>query len=248
MTRVLATSYAVVAYLAFLAVIVWAVVFLADLGPWTTVDRGPVAAPPIAVAVDLLLLLVFALHHSVFARTSVKQRLSRVLAPRIERSTYVLTAGLLLALVLWQWRPIPAVIWHAHAEPWRAALWAVFALGWLIAIGSTFMIDHLEFVGIRQAVSGGSRPAAFQARWLYAFVRHPLMLGLLLAFWAAPTMTWGHALFAAAFSAYIAIGIRFEERDLRANLGEPYRRYARRTPALVPGLRPRGGRRARARI
>ncbi len=237
MSTMLATAFAAVAYLAFLTVIVWAIAFLTDLGTGTVVDRGPVTAPPLAIAIDLLLVLVFALHHSVFARTPVKNRITRVLAPRIERSTYVLAASALLALLLWQWRPIPGLIWQVTAEPWRAALWAVFALGWLIAIGSTFMIDHLEFVGIRQAVTGRSGDATFQARWLYALVRHPLMLGLLLAFWATPDMTWGHALFAAAFSAYIAIGIRFEERDLRTVLGEPYRRYARRTPALVPGLR-----------
>lgn len=238
MTRVLSTAYAVVAYLAFLVVIVWAVAFLADVGPATTVDRGPATAWPVAAAVDLLLVAVFALHHSVFARASTKRRFARALPARVERATYVLAASTLLALVLWQWRPIPAVIWHVDAEPWRTALWAVCALGWLIAIGATFMIDHLGFVGLRQAVSGRPPASAFQARGLYALVRHPLMLGLLLAFWVTPIMTWGHALFAAAFSGYIAIGIRFEERALRAELGEPYARYARRTPALVPGLRP----------
>jgi len=238
MTRVFATAYATVAYLAFLAVIVRAVAFLSDIGPATAVDRGPATAWPIAVAIDLLLVAVFALHHSVFARASTKRRFARMLPVRVERSTYVLAASALLALVLWQWRPIPTVIWDVGAEPWRTALWAVCALGWLVAIGSTFLIDHLGFVGLRQAVSGRPPASAFQARWLYALVRHPLMLGLLLAFWVTPIMTWGHALFAAAFSGYIAIGIRFEERDLRAELGEPYARYAERTPALVPGLRP----------
>ncbi len=237
MKRLLATGFAAVAYLGFLAVIVWTIAFLADLGPATTVDRGPVSAPPVAATIDLLLLGVFALHHSVFARPAVKRRLARVLPARVERAAYVLAASALLALVLWQWRPIPAVIWEVRAEPWRTLLLAGGALGWLIAIGSTFMIDHLDFVGLRQAVTGRGRAAVFQARWLYAVVRHPLMLGLLLAFWITPTLTWGHALFAGALSAYIAIGIRFEEHDLRAELGEPYRRYARRTPAILPGLR-----------
>lgn len=238
MRRALATAYATVAYLSFLAVIVWAVAFLADVGPFTAVDRGASLVPAVAAGIDLLLLGVFALHHSVFARPGVKRWLAPAIPARIERATYVLTASVLLALVLSLWRPIPAVIWDVRAEPWRTVLWVGFAAGWLIAIGSTFMIDHLDFVGLRQAVSGRRREAVFQARWLYAVVRHPLMLGLLVAFWVVPTMTWGHALFAGALSAYIAIGIRFEERDLRTELGEPYRRYARRTPAIIPGVRP----------
>ncbi|MGN8027585.1 methyltransferase family protein [Microbacterium sp. 22242] len=236
MARASATAYAVVAYLCFLAVLVRAIAFLADIGP-AVIDGAPVTAWPVAAAVDLLLVAVFALHHSVFARAAVKRRLERMLPMRVERATYVLTASALLALVLWQWRPIPAIVWDVRAEPWRTMLWAGCALGWLVAIGASFMIDHLGFVGLRQAAMGRPADHAFQARWLYAVVRHPLMLGLLLAFWITPVMTWGHVLFAAAFSAYIAVGIRFEERDLRAELGEPYRRYAQRTAALVPGVR-----------
>lgn len=239
MRRASATTLAVVAYLCFLAVMIWAIAFLADVGPGTVVDRGVAATPTAAVGIDLLLLAVFAVHHSVFARPAVKRRFARVTPARIERAVYVLTASALLALVLWQWRPIPGVIWDVRIEPWRALLWVLFALGWVIAISATFMIDHLDFVGIRQAFAGRRGESAFQARWLYALVRHPLMLGLLVAFWATPVMTWGHALFAAASSMYIAIGIRFEERDLRAELGEPYRRYVRTTPALVPWRRPR---------
>lgn len=239
MHRALATAFAVIAYLCFLAVMVWTILFLADIGPATTVDGGVATAWPVAMGIDLLLLTVFALHHSAFARHTVKRRFTRVLPARLERATFVLAASALLALVLWQWRPVPTVIWDVRGAPAGILLWGVFGLGWLTAVGATFMIDHLEFVGIRQAFSGRTRVAAFQARWLYALVRHPLMLGLLLAFWATPFMSWGHVLFAALFSAYIAVGIRFEERDLRTELGEPYRRYARVTPALVPGLRPR---------
>lgn len=241
MRRASAVAFAIVAYLCFLTVIVWTIVFLADLAPGTAIDHGVAVAPATATGIDLLLLTVFALHHSVFARRGVRQRLARRIPADVDRAFYVLSASALLSLVLWQWRPIPTLIWDVRAEPWRALLWCLFALGWIVAVGATFMIDHLEFVGLRQAVSDRRRAAVFQARWLYALVRHPLMLGLLLAFWATPTMTWGHALFAAAFSGYIAIGIRFEERDLRAELGEPYRRYAARTPAIVPGLRRRRG-------
>lgn len=240
MKRAAAIGYAVVAYVGFLVVIVWAIVWLADAGAVTGIDRGPAAAPAVAVLIDLALLGLFAAHHSVFARPAIKRALR--LPPRIERATYVLTADVLLALVLWLWHPIPDTVWDVGAAPWRVVIWAGYGIGWSIAIASTWMIDHYDFVGLRQAASRSYRPPGFQVRWLYAWVRHPLMLGLLIAFWMTPTMTWGHVLFAAASSVYIAVGIRFEERDLRASLGRPYLDYASRTPAILPGLRPRPSR------
>lgn len=233
MKRAAFLGYAAIAYAGFLAVIGWAIVWLTGLSPVTGIDRGPSAPPAVAVIVDVGLLTLFALHHSVFARPGVKRAIARVIPPRAERSTYILVADILLALVLSLWLPIPAVVWDVQAEPWRSVLWIGYGIGWLIAIAATFMIDHFDFAGFRQA-AGRPRPAVFQARWLYASVRHPLMLGLLLAFWITPAMSWGHVVFAGATTVYIAIGIRFEERDLRESLGEPYRRYAERTPALIP--------------
>lgn len=223
MKRVALIGYASVAYAGFLVVIVWSAVWLTNIAPATGIDRGAASPVPLAVVIDLALLIGFAVSHSLLARPAVKRRLARIIPVRAERATYVLVADLMLALVLWQWHPIPALVWDIDAQPWRGLIWAVYVAGWVIAVAATFMIDHYDFVGLRQAVDRAYRPPVFQARWMYAAVRHPLMLGLLLAFWATPTMSWGHVLFAGASSAYIAVGIRFEERDLRATLGEPYR-------------------------
>jgi len=236
MTRALTMAVAIIAYGWFLADVVWAIAFLGGVPVLTTIDGGHRISTPVAVAVDLALFAAFAVHHSVLARDGAKRVLTRVIPPAAERSTYVLAADALLALVLWQWRPVGGSIWEVTAQPWRALLWAVCALGWVIAVAATFMIDHLDFVGLRQAGTRPDRyrPPAFRERWLYAWVRHPLMLGLLIAFWATPAMTASHALFAATATGYIAVGVWFEERDLRRDLGQPYRDYTDRTPAIVP--------------
>ncbi len=236
-SRTAAIGYAGFAYAAFVAAALWAVGFLADAGAPTAVD-GPVRLPAwSALLVDAGLLLIFAGQHSVMARAGVKRHLARIVPASAERSTYVLATGLVLGLLFWQWQPVPAVIWRVDRQPWAGVLWTVYALGWLIAVSATFMLDHLDFLGIRQARWRGPRPyqsPPFRERWLYAWVRHPMMLGLLIAFWATPRMTAGHLLFAAAGSGYIAVGLRFEERDLYRQLGDVYRDYADRVPALVP--------------
>jgi protein-S-isoprenylcysteine O-methyltransferase Ste14 len=230
--------YAGLAYTAFVAAALWAIAFLADLSTPHTVDgtsRRPVWA---ALLVDACLLLVFAVQHSVMARAGFKRRLARVFPVAAERSTYVLAASLALGLLFWQWQPLPASVWHVGAQPWAALIWVVYAVGWLIVVATTFMIDHLDFLGLRQAYSHTRQrpyqPPSFSERWLYAWVRHPMMLGLLIAFWATPTMTAGHLLFAIAASAYVAIGLKFEERDLTRLLGPTYSDYAHRVPALIP--------------
>lgn len=239
------TGYAAVAYLWFLADVGWAVAFLAGVPAPTAVGHGRHGSPVAAVAVDVALLLAFAVPHSVLARDATKRVLARLVPPPAERATYVLVADALLALLLWRWRPFGGPIWDVPGQPWRALLWAGYALGWVVAVAATFMIDHFDFVGLRQAATrpGAYRPPAFRERWLYALVRHPLMLGLLLAFWVTPTMGADHLLFAAVFTGYVAVGVVFEERDLRRHLGEPYRGYARRVPAIVPFRLPRRYRR-----
>jgi protein-S-isoprenylcysteine O-methyltransferase Ste14 len=242
LTRSAAVAYAGVAYVSFLLVAAWGVGFLAHLsGVPTTVDgppRGPVWA---ALLVDGLLLLAFAVHHSVLARPGVKRRMARVLPAAAERSSYVLAAALLLGVLFWQWRPLPGTVWLVSAQPWVAVLWLLYALGWVITFGATFMIDHWDFVGIRQARwdprKGAYAGPGFTERWLYAWVRHPILLGMLIAFWATPGMTAGHLVFAAAATGYIVVGLYFEERDLRRCLGETYRDYADRVPAVLPGAR-----------
>jgi methanethiol S-methyltransferase len=235
-------GYAAAAYLLFLAVLVYAIGFFAGAGVPKGIDSGPRSPRPLAVAIDLLLLLLFAVQHTVMARPWFKRRWTRLVPMPAERATYVLCASLLLALLFWQWRPVGGTVWHLSG-PAAGVLLGVYAAGWVVAVGSTFIIDHFDLFGLRQAylhARGATyRPPPFTQRSLYRHVRHPLMTGFLIIFWAAPAMTLGHLLFAAAATGYIGVGITFEERDLRRDLGEPYRAYRRRVPALIPALRPR---------
>ena len=237
-------GYAAVAYLLFLAVLVYAIGFFAGVGVPKGIDQGPRSPWPLAVAIDLLLLLLFAVQHTVMARPWFKRRWTRLVPVPAERATYVLCASLLLALLFWQWRPAGGTVWHLSG-PAAGVLVGVYAAGWALALGSTFMIDHFDLFGLRQAYlhARGAvyRPPPFTQRGLYARIRHPLMAGFVIVFWAAPAMTTGHLLFAALATAYIVVGIRFEERDLARELGEPYQEYRAHVPALVPGLprRPR---------
>jgi protein-S-isoprenylcysteine O-methyltransferase Ste14 len=231
-------GYSALCYLVFLASFGYAIAFVLGLGVPRTVDRG-VAAPPIeAVLVNLALLSAFAVQHSVMARPAFKRWWTRIVAPSIERSTYVLAASLLLGLLCWQWRTIEGTVWHIDAPVIRALVWALAVTGWLTVLATTFMINHFELFGLRQAFDAwrGSETATtgFKTTLLYRLVRHPLMLGFLIAFWAAPTMTAGHLLFAVATTGYILVAVRLEERDLVAALGERYCQYRREVPALIP--------------
>jgi methanethiol S-methyltransferase len=242
-SRLLVLAYAAAAYAVFLLSAAWAIGFLADRWAPTTVDGGSGMPAAAALAIDAALLLAFAAPHSVLARPAVKRVLARWLPTAAIRSTYVLQAGLLLMLAFASWQPVPITIWRV-GEPWAAVLWSAYAAGWVLVIASTFMVDHWDFIGLRQAWAHARRsryaPPAFTERWLYAVCRHPMMLGLLVAFWATPDLTVGHAAFAAVLSAYIAIGIRWEERDLHAELGEDYHEYSARVPAVIPAVRPGG--------
>lgn len=231
-------AYAIAAYVAFVAVVLWAIAFLADVDVVHTVDGQHHGSVWAAVLIDAALLLLFAVQHSVMARAPFKRWLATVLPEAAERSTYVLTASVLLGLLFGQWRPIPATVWRVDDPVAAAGIWTVYAIGWMVAVGATFMVDHLDFSGLRQASwpsrQGPYESPSFTERWLYAWVRHPMMLGLLIVFWVTPRMSVGHVFFAAAGSAYIAVGVRFEERDLRRQLGDDYVDYSRRVPAIVP--------------
>ena len=237
---VLAAGYALIAYLAFLMVTVYAVAFLADLAVPRTVDRGgPASGTVVAVAVDAALLGIFAVQHSVMARPAFKRRWTMVVPQYLERSTYVLVASAALALLCWQWRPIPDVVWDVPSPGARVLLWVACGAGWLWVVAMTFAIDHLDLVGLRQ-VAGHLRglaehAPAFALPLPHRLVRHPMMLGFFAAFLAAPTMTVGHLLFAGLGCAYILIGVRLEERDLTREL-PPYAAYAAVTPRFVPRL------------
>jgi methanethiol S-methyltransferase len=231
--------YAAAVYLLFASVLCYAVGFFAGAGVPKGIDAGPQAAVPVAVAIDLCLLLLFAVQHAVMARPWFKRRWTRIVPEPVERTTFVLAATLVLALVFWLWRSIGGTVWSLSG-PAAALVRAVYAAGWLMALGSTFLISHFDLFGLRQAwlYARGVRysPPAFTERGLYRRVRHPLMTGFVVVFWSAPTMTVGHLLFAAAATGYILVGITFEERDLIQSLGDTYSEYRSRVPALIPRL------------
>ncbi len=240
--KTLGVLYGGVAYLAFLASILYAVGFVGNLIVPKSIDTQGDASLVAALVRDALLLGLFALQHSVMARAGFKAVWTKIVPRSLERSTYVLISSLLLLLIFWQWRAVPQVVWQASGDAARTALWAAFWLGWLIALLSTFMISHFDLFGLRQVLLNfQGRPYShlpFVTRGFYRLVRHPLMLGFLIAFWAAPTMTLGHFFFAAATTTYIAIALQFEEKDLLDGLGEAYRDYRGRVPSLIPWTKP----------
>ena len=233
-------GYAVVAYASFLAVFAYAVPFLADTVVPRTIDHGgPRAGTALAVTIDAVLLGIFAVQHSLMARPAFKRRWTTLVPAHVERSTYVLVASAALALAFWQWRPIPTVVWDVPSPAARVLLWTLFALGWVWVLAMTFAIDHLDMFGLRQVARHlrglADRPPSFALPLPHRLVRHPMMLGFVVAFLATPTMTVGHLLFAALGCGYILVGVRLEEHDLTEELPE-YAAYAAATPRFVPGL------------
>lgn len=237
--RAAALIYGLVSYLIFSVSFGYAPAFVGNFLVPRTIDVGPETTPVLAVLIDVMLLGAFAIPHSVMARPAFKRWWTRIIPASCERSTYVLISSLLLILVFWQWRPIPATVWRVDGWP-ATMLTVIFWAGWLIAMASTFQIDHFELFGLRQvfdALRGvADRVQAFRTPLLYRLVRHPLMFGLLLAYFATPHMTAGHLLFAVVNTAYILVGVRLEERDLVATFGATYELYRRRVPMLLPRL------------
>lgn len=232
MVTVIVLLYSGLVYAVFLGTIVFSAWWLAR-----PAEPAAVGAWPVSAGVDLALLLVFAIQHTVMARAGFKRRLVRLLPAAAERSTFVLAASLALLLLYWQWRPLPGTVWDLP-QPWAAAVLVAYGLGWALVLASTFMISHADFFGLRQGWLALRRrayqPPAFVTRYAYAAVRHPLMSGFFIVFWAVPRMSSGHLLFSMAASAYIFVGVWFEERETARELGEPYARYRREVPAFVP--------------
>jgi len=234
-----AMLYGIAAYLLFLVAFLYAIAFVGNLPVPKTIDSGLPGPFIPSLVINVLLLGLFAVQHSVMARPAFKRWWTRIVPEPIERSTYVLAATAALALLLWQWRPIAdPVIWSVEQPGAITALNVVFWLGWALLLTSTFLINHFELFGLRQVFArmlGYATPApVFRTPFFYRHVRHPIYLGFLLGFWATPHMTAGHLLFALATTGYILIGIYFEERDLVAQFGDRYRRYREQVGMLVP--------------
>lgn len=270
MKRTVFLIYGVVSYAVFFVVFLYLSAFLGNFLVPKTID-GPIEviatsttdgptmarpdretpAPPTTASggvpawmVNTGLLLLFAFQHTIMARPAFKKRWTKLVPKEIERSTYVLLSSLLLALMMWLWKPMPGYVFHVTDTPWRELMWGLFALGWLIVLISTFLIDHFELFGLKQVwaqFKGQELPAyRFKTPLFYKWVRHPIYLGWMTAFWATPDFTHGHLLFAFITSLYMVIAIIYEERDLANYFGEDYRAYMTRVSMLIP-VPPRKG-------
>jgi protein-S-isoprenylcysteine O-methyltransferase Ste14 len=237
-------AYGLVAYAAFFGTIVYAIGFVTGWVVPKTIDSGAGPASAVGVVEALVvngsILALFVVQHTVMARRWFKAWWTRLVPAAIERSTYVLAASVVLMLLFWQWRPLPAVVWSVEHSTVAGMLRAIGLAGWGIVLSSSFMVSHTDLFGLRQSVFGllgrVYEPVGFRLRGLYRVVRHPLMVGFLIAFWVTPVMTVGHLLFAIMTTGYIAFGTWIEERDLLAEHGEAYAAYRRRVPGFVPGL------------
>jgi protein-S-isoprenylcysteine O-methyltransferase Ste14 len=239
MRRITVVLYGTIAYAIFLATFLYAFGFVGNFWVPRSIDNGNPGSGIPAVLINLSLLSVFAFQHSIMARPAFKKWWLTIVPKEIERSTYVLLSSLALLLLFWKWNAMTGIIWNADNAPVRYGLTALYFAGWIIVLLSTFMINHFDLFGLRQVFYYfRNRPAgetSFKTNWLYRIIRHPIMFGFLVAFWATPVMTVGHLLFAVTTTAYILMAIKFlEERDLAKSLGEPYRKYQRNVPMLIP--------------
>ena len=238
MGRIAILVYGIVAYALAMASIAYAIGFIGDLWVPKSIDSGSLDPLGEALTVDVLLLALFAVQHSGMARRGFKTTWTAIVPEPIERSTYVLVSAVVLWLLYWQWRPITDEIWRIDNAIGSTLLYAIYFIGWGIVLLSTFLINHADLFGLRQVtdywLAKEAKAPEFRMPLFYKFVRHPIYLGFLLAFWATPVMTAGHLLFAVATTGYILIGIFLEERDLVATFGDTYRRYRERVPMLLP--------------
>ncbi|MGO9837221.1 MAG: methanethiol S-methyltransferase [Polyangiaceae bacterium] len=231
-------AYGLLAYAVFFGTFVYTIGFVEGFVVPRTIDSGPPASLALALAVDCGWFVLFAIQHSGMARASFKRRWTRIVPARAERSTYVLVSALMLVLLVAVWRPIPTVVWRIDAPVARSVVVALSLAGWALVLLASFAIDHFELFGLRQVFDAARdrEPAehVFRTPVLYRVVRHPLYLGFLTAFWSTPTMSVGHLVFALGMTAYLFVGMHFEERDLVRRFGGEYRAYQQRVPALFP--------------
>ncbi|QEG37323.1 methanethiol S-methyltransferase [Bythopirellula goksoeyrii] len=238
MKRFLYFVYGVACHLLFLGTFIYMAGFVGNLLVPKTIDSAPAGPIGVAVVVNLLLLALFAAQHSIMARPTFKQVWTRIIPEPIERSTYVLATCLVTIVLFWQWRTIDVIVWDVQTQALRVAAWALFAIGWLVVPAVTLLLDHFDLFGTRQVWLHLTRkdytPLPFRAPLVYKHVRHPLYIGWAIFFWAAPTMTLGHLLFAVVLTGYMVLAVFAEERDLVDNLGHEYVEYRRRVPKFIP--------------
>lgn len=238
LSKAASLAYGFLCYLIFFATFLYAIGFVGNIVVPKSIDSGTLTQLAVALAVNSLLLALFAVQHSVMARPAFKRWWTLAVPPHVERSSYVLASSVALILLFWQWRPMPGVVWDIEQPVAVAALWVMFGVGWSLVLISTFLIDHFDLFGLRQvylyAKGQPYIPPPFRTPVLYRIVRHPIMLGFLIAFWGTPTMTWGHLLFSVMTTAYILVGVWLEERDLRTAFGDTYDQYRQQVSMLVP--------------
>jgi methanethiol S-methyltransferase len=236
--RVFGLLYGVFAYLVFFGTFLYLIGFVGNLAVPKSISSGTEGNVGFSLVINAFLLTLFALQHSVMARPEFKRWWIRYIPQPLERSTFVLIASATLILLFWQWRPLTAVVWRVDGQVGQAILYGFFASGWTIVFVSTFLIDHFDLFGLRQVVlyfrNRACPPLPFRERGLYKWMRHPLMLGFLVAFWATPVMTLGHLLFSGLLTLYILAAVQLEERDLTRFHGETYRRYQQEVPMFLP--------------
>jgi methanethiol S-methyltransferase len=238
MNKVLTTMYGIISYVVFFLSFLYAIGFVGNLPVPKSIDSGDVGAIVPSLIINVVLLGLFAVPHSIMARPAFKQWLTKFIPEVIERSTYVLVSSLLLFLLYAFWEPIPSVIWNVESAIGSMILTAIFWLGWLVVLLSTFMVNHFDLFGLRQVYINFKgqkyRHLEFKVVGLYKICRHPIMLGFIIAFWATPTMTTGHLLFAVMTTAYIFIALQFEERDMASFFGDVYKNYQKKVPMVFP--------------
>lgn len=240
--KFVAFLFGLVSYIIFLGVFLYAIAFVGDFAVPKTINNGVETPFVQALVINLLVLSVFALQHSIMARPGFKKWWTQFVPEEIERSVYVLFTCFALILIFWQWRPMPGIVWEVQGQAGVMVMYVLFAFGWLIVLLSTFMISHFELFGLSQVYENlksiEPRPVPFTARSLYGVVRHPIMLGFIIAFWATPVMTVGHLVFSVTTTVYIFVAVKFlEERDLRRMHGKQYTDYQKQVPMLIPFIK-----------
>lgn len=238
--RAFVMLYGVMSYFLFFGVFVYLIAFVGDIFAPKTISSEAGMNASNALLIDIGLILMWGIQHSVMARDWFKEAISGVIPHHIERSTYVLASAIVLAILMYFWQPIEGTVWEVENALWRPLLWVLFGFGWVLILISTFLTDHFDLFGLRQTwlyfLKNSYTSVKFTERLFYHWIRHPMMLGILIAFWAIPVMSAGHLLFSIGMSAYVFVGIYFEEKGLAKSIGNEYEEYQKRTSKIIPKI------------